>query len=51
MYTYIVIDDEKFTRMGTIKKLQPMADQITCIGEADFGCYTHPGHRHPARTY
>lgn len=37
MYTYIVIDDEKFTRMGTIKKLQPMADQITCIGEADNG--------------
>ncbi len=37
MYTYIVIDDEKLTRMGTIKKLQPMANQITCIGEADNG--------------
>lgn len=37
MYTYIVIDDEKLIRKGTIKKLQPMADQITCIGEADNG--------------
>lgn len=37
MYTYIVIDDEKLIRKGTIKKLQPMEDQITCVGEADNG--------------
>ncbi len=37
MYTYIVIDDESLIRKGTIKKLQPMSDQITCIGEADNG--------------
>lgn len=37
MYTYIVIDDESLIRKGTIKKLQPMEDQITCIGEADNG--------------
>lgn len=37
MYTYIVIDDEKLIRKGTIKKLQPMEDRITCIGEADNG--------------
>lgn len=37
MYTYIVIDDESLIRKGTIKKLQPMNDQIACIGEADNG--------------
>ena len=37
MYTYIVIDDESLIRKGTIKKLQPMEEQITCIGEADNG--------------
>lgn len=37
MYTYIVIDDEKLIRKGTIKKLQPMEDKIKCIGEADNG--------------
>ena len=37
MYTYIVIDDESLIRKGTIKKLQPMEDRITCIGEADNG--------------
>ena len=37
MYTYIVIDDESLIRKGTIKKLQPMEDQISCIGEADNG--------------
>ena len=37
MYTYVVIDDEKLIRKGTIKKLQPMEDQVTCIGEADNG--------------
>ena len=31
MYTYIVIDDESLIRKGTIKKLQPMEDRITCI--------------------
>ena len=35
MYTYIVIDDESLIRKGTIKKLQPMEEQITCIGDAD----------------
>lgn len=37
MYTYVVIDDETLIRKGTIKKLQPMEDQIACIGEADNG--------------
>lgn len=37
MYTYVVIDDESLIRKGTIKKLQPMEDRITCIGEADNG--------------
>ena len=37
MYTYIVIDDESLIRKGTIKKLQPMEDQIACVGEADNG--------------
>ena len=37
MYTYIVIDDESLIRKGTIKKLQPMEDLISCIGEADNG--------------
>lgn len=37
MYTYIVIDDEKLIRKGTIKKLQPMEKKIICIGEADNG--------------
>ena len=31
MYTYIVIDDESLIRKGTIKKLQPMEEQISCI--------------------
>ena len=37
MYTYVVIDDESLIRKGTIKKLQPMEDQIVCVGEADNG--------------
>lgn len=37
MYTYIVIDDEELIRKGTIKKLEPMSDRITCIGEASEG--------------
>ncbi|MCD8023244.1 MAG: response regulator [Lachnospiraceae bacterium] len=37
MYTYIVIDDEALTRKGTIKKLAPLGDEISCIGEAANG--------------
>ena len=37
MYTYLIIDDEELTRKGTIKKLSPMEDQVTCIGEAENG--------------
>lgn len=37
MYTYIVIDDESLMRKGVIKRLQPLADQLTCIGEAQDG--------------
>ena len=37
MYRYIVIDDEKFTRIGTIAKLEPMSDQLVCAGEASNG--------------
>lgn len=37
MYKYILVDDEPLIRMGTKKKLEPMADQIQCIGEADNG--------------
>ncbi len=37
MYSYIIIDDESLIRKGTIKKLQPMADTVECIGEASDG--------------
>ncbi len=37
MYTYIIIDDEELIRKGTIKKISPIADQVTCIGEAEEG--------------
>jgi len=37
MYTYIIIDDESLIRKGTIKKLQPIQDKVTCIGEAANG--------------
>jgi len=37
MYHYIVIDDEELTRKGTIAKLNPMSDTVTCIGEANDG--------------
>lgn len=37
MHTYILIDDEELIRKGTRKKLAPMADRITCIGEAGNG--------------
>lgn len=37
MYTYLIIDDEELIRKGTIKKLSPMENQVTCIGEAENG--------------
>lgn len=37
MYTYVIIDDEELIRKGTIKKLAPIADRITCVGEAANG--------------
>ncbi|BBF43863.1 transcriptional regulator, AraC family [Lachnospiraceae bacterium KM106-2] len=37
MYTYLVVDDEYYTRKGIIKKLESLSDQITCIGEAENG--------------
>ena len=37
MYAYLIIDDEPLIRKGTIKKLSPLNDIITCCGEADNG--------------
>lgn len=37
MYNYIIVDDEPLIREGTLKKLEPLNDQIQCIGEADNG--------------
>ncbi len=37
MYTYIIADDETLIRKGTIKKLEPLNDMITCAGEAANG--------------
>lgn len=37
MYTYLLVDDEALTRKGTIKKLEGLADRITCIAEAENG--------------
>ena len=37
MYTYIIVDDERLIRKGTIKKLSPLVDVIQCIGEASDG--------------
>lgn len=37
MYTFIIIDDETLIRKGTLKKLEPMYEQINCIGEAENG--------------
>ena len=37
MFTYVIIDDESLTRKGTIKKLEALCDQLTCIGEASDG--------------
>lgn len=37
MYTYLIIDDEPLIRKGTMKKISPLSDIITCCGEADNG--------------
>lgn len=37
MYRFILIDDEALIRKGTLKKLEPLADRITCVGEAGNG--------------
>lgn len=37
MYSYVIIDDESLIRKGTIKKLQPLSDEVTCVGEAADG--------------
>lgn len=37
MYNYIIVDDEPLIREGTLKKLEPLADRIACVGEADNG--------------
>lgn len=37
MYHYIIVDDEPLIRLGTLKKLEPLSEQICCIGEADNG--------------
>jgi two-component system response regulator YesN len=37
MYTYVIIDDEELIRKGTQKKISPLSDRITCIGEAENG--------------
>lgn len=37
MYTYLIVDDEPLIRKGTIKKLMPLSDRITCCAEAENG--------------
>ncbi|HHV10531.1 MAG TPA: response regulator [Clostridiales bacterium] len=37
MYTYILIDDEAITRKGTLKKLEPIRETVSCIAEAENG--------------
>ncbi|MCU6748422.1 response regulator [Faecalicatena acetigenes] len=37
MYRYIIVDDEPLIRQGTMKKLEPLSDRISCAGEADNG--------------
>lgn len=37
MYTYIIIDDEKLIREGTLKKLSDYPDTISCLGQAENG--------------
>lgn len=36
-YRYLIIDDEKLARLGTLEKLSPINDRITCVGEAADG--------------
>ena len=36
-YRYLIIDDEKLARMGTLAKLSPMGNTITCVGQASDG--------------
>lgn len=36
-YRFVLIDDEALIRKGTLKKLEPLADRIECVGEADNG--------------
>ena len=37
MYQFIIVDDEPLIRLGTLKKLEPLKDQIHCSGEAGNG--------------
>jgi len=37
MHTYIIVDDEPLTRKGTVVKLKPLTDRLTCVGEASNG--------------
>ena len=37
MYRFVVIDDEELIRKGTLKKLSPLMEYISCVGEADNG--------------
>lgn len=37
MYTYIIVDDEPLIREGIVKQLEPLKDQLTCVGQADNG--------------
>ncbi|MEE1114220.1 MAG: response regulator, partial [Eubacterium sp.] len=37
MYRYIIVDDEALIRKGTLKKISPLSDLVTCIGEAENG--------------
>ncbi|HCT92081.1 MAG TPA: hypothetical protein DF613_12000, partial [Lachnospiraceae bacterium] len=36
-YRYLIIDDEKLARTGTLAKLSSMEDTITCVGQAADG--------------
>jgi two-component system response regulator YesN len=37
MYKYVIIDDEKLIRQGTVKKLSELKDIASCAGEAGNG--------------
>lgn len=37
MYTYIIIDDESLIRKGTIKKIERVRQDVSCIAEASEG--------------